>query len=155
MLECAVVGVPSELSEVVKAFKVPAPGRQPDFAALRAHAAARLTAFKVPRYWQLIDELPRTPTARVADAAVPAGHPAEEYDAESEPRPSRPSAPVQAGGIPGREHLDPEEQVQVAVGDLLIAGARSRRCSGRMSSSTRLPASKSITVGRSLRSPCS
>ena len=56
------VGVPSELSEEeVKAFVVPAPGPPPDFAELRAYTAARLAAFKVPRYWQLIDELPRTP----------------------------------------------------------------------------------------------
>jgi crotonobetaine/carnitine-CoA ligase len=88
VLECAVVGVASELSEEeVKAFVVPAPGRQPDFAALRAHTAARLAAFKVPRYWQLIDELPRTPTARVAKHRLPRGHPAGEYDAESEPGP--------------------------------------------------------------------
>jgi len=91
VLECAVVGVASELSEEeVKAFVVPAPGRQPDFAALRAHTAARLAAFKVPRYWQLIDELPRTPTARVAKHRLPRGHPAGEYDAESEPGPSPP-----------------------------------------------------------------
>ena len=84
VLECAVVGVASELSEdEVKAFVVPAPGRRPDFAVLRAHAAARLSAFKVPRYWQLIDELPRTPTARVARHRLPGGHPAGEYDAES------------------------------------------------------------------------
>jgi len=93
-----VVGVASELSEdEVKAFVVPAPGRQPDFAALRAHATARLAAFKVPRYWQLIGELPRTPTARVAKHRLPLGHPAEEYDAESEPRPARPPAPGAAG----------------------------------------------------------
>ena len=57
VLECAVVGVASELSEEeVKAFVVPVAGRGPDFADLRAHTAARLAAFKVPRYWQLIDE---------------------------------------------------------------------------------------------------
>jgi crotonobetaine/carnitine-CoA ligase len=84
VLECAVVGVASELSEdEVKVFVVAAPGRQPDFAVLRAHAAARLAAFKVPRYWQLIDELPRTATARVARHRLPGGHPAGEYDAES------------------------------------------------------------------------
>jgi len=84
VLECAVVGVASELSEdEVKAFVVPAPGRRPDFDALRAHTATRLAAFKVPRYWQLIDELPRTPTARVAKHRLPGGHPAGEYDAES------------------------------------------------------------------------
>ena len=84
VLECAVVGVASELSEdEVKAFVVPAPGRRPDFDDLRAHAAARLSAFKVPRYWQLIEELPRTPTARVAKHRLPGGHPAGEYDAEA------------------------------------------------------------------------
>ncbi len=83
VLECAVVGVASELSEdEVKAFVVPAPGRRPDFADLRAHVAARLSAFKVPRYWQLIEELPRTPTARVAKHRLPGGHPAGEYDAD-------------------------------------------------------------------------
>ena len=86
VLECAVVGVPSELSEEeVKAFIVAAPDSTPDFAELRAHAAARLAAFKVPRYWQLIDELPRTPTARVAKHRLPQGHQPEEYDAEAGP----------------------------------------------------------------------
>jgi crotonobetaine/carnitine-CoA ligase len=84
VLETAVVGVPSELSEEeVKAFVVPVPGHQPDFAELRAFTAERLAAFKVPRYWQLIDELPRTPTARVAKHRLPTGHPAGEYDAEA------------------------------------------------------------------------
>jgi carnitine-CoA ligase len=86
VMECAVVGVPSELSEEeVKAFIVAAPGRTPDFAELRAHAAARLAAFKVPRYWQLIGELPRTPTARVAKHRLPQGHQPGEYDAEAGP----------------------------------------------------------------------
>jgi crotonobetaine/carnitine-CoA ligase len=83
VLECAVVGVPSELSEdEVKVFVVPADGVKPDFAELRLFAAARLAAFKVPRYWQLIDELPRTPTARVAKHRLPAGHQPGEYDAD-------------------------------------------------------------------------
>jgi carnitine-CoA ligase len=84
VLECAVVGVPSDLSEEeVKAFVVPAPGTSPDFAELRAHAAGRLAAFKVPRYWQLIAELPRTPTARVAKHRLPQGHQPGEYDTEA------------------------------------------------------------------------
>ncbi|HXW45708.1 MAG TPA: AMP-binding protein [Streptosporangiaceae bacterium] len=81
--DCAVVGVPSELSEEeVKAFLVAAPGQQLDFNGLRSYAAGRLAAFKVPRYWQQIEELPRTPTARVAKHRLPAGHPPQEYDAE-------------------------------------------------------------------------
>ena len=84
VLECAVVGVPSELSEEeIKAFVVPAAGRSPDFAALREWAAQRLTAFKVPRYWQQLDALPRTPTSRIARHRLPTGHPDGEYDAGS------------------------------------------------------------------------
>jgi carnitine-CoA ligase len=83
VLECAVVGVPSDLSEEdVKAFIVPAAGVQPDFGELRAFAADRLAAFKVPRYWQLISELPRTPTARMAKHRLPSGHQDGEFDAE-------------------------------------------------------------------------
>jgi carnitine-CoA ligase len=82
VLESAVVGVPSELSEEeVKAFIVPAAGAELDFRALRDFAAERLAAFKVPRYWQQIGELPRTPTARVAKHRLPGGHPPGEYDA--------------------------------------------------------------------------
>jgi carnitine-CoA ligase len=82
VLECAVVGLPSELSEEeIKAFLVPADGPL-DFAELHAYAAQRLAAFKVPRYWQAIGELPRTPTARVAKHRLPAGHQPAEYDAD-------------------------------------------------------------------------
>jgi carnitine-CoA ligase len=85
VLETAVVGVPSELSEEeVKAFVVPAAGvTSLDFAELRGFAAERLAAFKVPRYWQQVGELPRTPTARIAKHRLPDGHPADEYDAET------------------------------------------------------------------------
>jgi carnitine-CoA ligase len=83
VLEVAVVAVPSELSEdEVKAFVVPEPARSLDFAELRAWTATRLSAFKVPRFWQSMDALPRTPTARVAKHRLPVGHPPGEYDAQ-------------------------------------------------------------------------
>jgi carnitine-CoA ligase len=82
--ECAVVGVPSELSEEeVKAFLVAADGVRLDFAGLHAYAAERLAPFKVPRYWQQLGSLPRTPTARIAKHRLPAGHPPEEFDADA------------------------------------------------------------------------
>ena len=82
VLESAVVGVPSELTEEeIKAFVVAAPGAEVDLAELRGYAAGRLSAFKVPRFWQVIDELPRTPTARIAKHKLPAGHQPGEYDA--------------------------------------------------------------------------
>jgi crotonobetaine/carnitine-CoA ligase len=84
VLECAVVGVESELTEEeIKAFVVAAPDATVDVAALRDWTAERLTAFKVPRFWQLIDELPRTPTQRVAKHQLPGGHPPDEYDVEA------------------------------------------------------------------------
>ena len=84
VLEAAVVGIPSELSEEeVKAFIVAAPGARLDFGELRAYVAGRLAAFKVPRYWEQIGELPRTPTARVAKHLLPAGNTPGEYDAAS------------------------------------------------------------------------
>jgi crotonobetaine/carnitine-CoA ligase len=92
VLEAAVTGVPSDLTEEeVKAFIVAAPGQVPDFGQLREFAAARLAAFKVPRYWQLIGELPRTPTARIAKHRLPGGHPPGEYDAGTPPGPQDPA----------------------------------------------------------------
>lgn len=81
--DAAVVGVPSELSEEdVKAFLVAEPGRVLDFADLHAHAASRLAAYKVPRYWQEVGELPHTPTARTAKHLLPRERTPDEYDAE-------------------------------------------------------------------------
>lgn len=80
VVEAAVVGVPSELSEEeVKAFVVVE--GEVAFGELRDFVAARLAAFKVPRYWQRVDELPRTPTQRIAKHLLPAGHTPQEWDA--------------------------------------------------------------------------
>jgi crotonobetaine/carnitine-CoA ligase len=85
--EAAVVGVPSELSEEeIKAFVVPAPGADLDFGVLRAHTAALLASYKVPRYWQAVDDLPRTPTSRVAKHRLPRDHSPGEWDAETDSR---------------------------------------------------------------------
>jgi carnitine-CoA ligase len=84
VLESAVVGVPSELSEEeIKAYVVAVPGRELDFSALKAWTAERLSAFKVPRFWQALDALPRTPTARVAKHRLPTEHSEQEWDSES------------------------------------------------------------------------
>jgi crotonobetaine/carnitine-CoA ligase len=84
VLEVAVVGVPSELTEdEVKAFVVARPGHELSFVDLRAWVGERVSAFKVPRYWQSLEALPRTPTSRVAKHRLPAGHPSGEYDAET------------------------------------------------------------------------
>jgi crotonobetaine/carnitine-CoA ligase len=83
VVECAVVGVPSELSEEeIKAFVVTS--GPADFDALHEWTARRLSRFKVPRYWQQVDALPRTPTQRVAKHLLPAGHPDGERDMDKD-----------------------------------------------------------------------
>jgi crotonobetaine/carnitine-CoA ligase len=65
--EAAVVGVPSDLSEEdVKAFVIAAPGAKVDVGALHAFARDHLARFKVPRYFEVVADLPHTPTGRLA-----------------------------------------------------------------------------------------
>ncbi|GAA0929343.1 AMP-binding protein [Pseudonocardia zijingensis] len=67
VVESAAFGVPSELGEEdVKLAVVRAPGSELTAAELAAHCAAKLPSFMVPRYIEFLDELPRTPTDKVA-----------------------------------------------------------------------------------------
>lgn len=71
VLECAAFGVPSELGEEdVKIAVVRAPGAGLSAAALAGYCAAKLPSFMVPRYVEFVDELPRTPTDKVAKHAL-------------------------------------------------------------------------------------
>jgi crotonobetaine/carnitine-CoA ligase len=84
VVEVAVVGVPSELTEEeVKAFVVPSAGAAPDPAVLHAWAAERLTRFKVPRYIEFVAELPHTPTGRVAKHQLSRDRTPDEWDADA------------------------------------------------------------------------
>ena len=66
VLDCAVLAVPSELGEdEVKAYVTPREGANPDPEELVHWCAENLAYFKVPRYWEIRDELPRTPSLRV------------------------------------------------------------------------------------------
>lgn len=86
--EAAVIGVPDELTEEeVKAFVVAAPGGYVDPRGLAAHAAEHLARFKVPRYIEVVDELPHTPTGRLAKHRLPTERTPAETDLH---RPERP-----------------------------------------------------------------
>jgi fatty-acyl-CoA synthase len=64
--EVAVIGVPDpRWGEVGLAVVVPAPGTAPDPEVLRAELRDRLAGFKVPRYVEFADELPKTATGKV------------------------------------------------------------------------------------------
>jgi fatty-acyl-CoA synthase len=66
VLEAAVIGVPdAHWGEVGLAVVVPAPGVVLDADDLRTRLRERLAAFKVPRYVELTDELPKTATGKV------------------------------------------------------------------------------------------
>jgi malonyl-CoA/methylmalonyl-CoA synthetase len=79
----AVVGVPSEQwGEEVVAFVVPAQGSEVDTEELTAHAREHLSAYKSPKRFFLIDELPRNEMGKVLrDELVEKVE--EEHDAES------------------------------------------------------------------------
>ena len=64
--ECAAIGVPSELSEdEVMVVLAPVPGRTIDLPSLAAFLIERMPYFMVPRYFRVLDELPKTPSAKV------------------------------------------------------------------------------------------
>ena len=100
--EAAVVAVPSELSEDdIKAFVVPAPGRQLDLAGLHAFAAGELARFKVPRWFEVVDELPHTPTGRLAKHRLPRERTAAEVDVQAADAPGPAGAGSGAGAGAG------------------------------------------------------
>ena len=66
VLDCAVLAVPSELGEdEVKTYVTPRPGAIINPEELVWWCAENLAYFKVPRYWEVREELPRTPSLRV------------------------------------------------------------------------------------------
>ena len=70
----AVVAVPDELrGEEAKAIVVADTEAAPSAEALAAYCAERLAAFKVPRFWEFRESLPRTETG--CRWAVPAQRP--------------------------------------------------------------------------------
>ena len=84
VVEVAVIGVESDLSEEeVKAFVVLVAGATPDLPALKAHAAEHLARFKVPRWWEVVDDLPHTATDRIAKHQLPKGRTDQEVDLDA------------------------------------------------------------------------
>jgi crotonobetaine/carnitine-CoA ligase len=66
VLECAVYAVPSDLAEDdIMVTLVPIEGRRIDPAALPGFLEGRLAKFAVPRYYLVVDALPKTETHRV------------------------------------------------------------------------------------------
>jgi crotonobetaine/carnitine-CoA ligase len=84
VLESAVIGVPSELTdEELCVFVVTKPGHTVDAAAIVAWCDENLAAFKVPRFVELLDALPKTPTAKIEKHRLRSGDylPGRRFDA--------------------------------------------------------------------------
>lgn len=62
----AVAGVPDEdKGELAKAYIVPRQGVEIDLAQLEQHCRANLAAYKVPRAFQVVEDLPKTSTGKI------------------------------------------------------------------------------------------
>jgi crotonobetaine/carnitine-CoA ligase len=67
VIECAVAPVlDPDMGEEIKAYVVRRAGVITGAAQLAEYLGQRLAPFKVPRYWEFRDELPHTPSERVA-----------------------------------------------------------------------------------------
>ncbi|RZI97677.1 MAG: ATP-dependent acyl-CoA ligase [Variovorax sp.] len=72
VLECAAVGIPSEFDsdDDIKLVVVPTDAPAFDPLTLLTHLARELPHFMVPRYIEVLSDLPRTPTNKVRKAAL-------------------------------------------------------------------------------------
>ncbi len=73
VVEAAVIGIDHpHYGEEVAAIVALRPGSEVDGAALRAWVKARLSAYKAPRLFQFVDELPKGPTGKILKRAIDA-----------------------------------------------------------------------------------
>ena len=64
--EAAVIGMPHELfGETVKAFMVLNSGKEATGDELREYCKGKLGEYKIPRLWEFVNELPRSPSGKV------------------------------------------------------------------------------------------
>jgi acyl-CoA synthetase (AMP-forming)/AMP-acid ligase II len=64
--ECAIIGLPdAEWGEKVTAFIVARPGEKIDPGALKVFLKSRISAFKVPKEFRVVSELPKSPAGKI------------------------------------------------------------------------------------------
>ncbi len=64
--ECAVAGLPDrEWGEKVTAFIIPKPGKEIDQKAMKNFLKERLSPFKVPKEYRIVDDLPKSSTGKI------------------------------------------------------------------------------------------
>ncbi|WP_165966518.1 AMP-binding protein [Actinomadura sp. 7K507] len=84
VLEAAVIGVPSELSdEEVLAYVVRRPGAYPGPEEIVEWCADHLAPFKIPRFIEFVDQMPKTPTSKIQKDKLRRLLPGVRYDREA------------------------------------------------------------------------
>jgi long-chain acyl-CoA synthetase len=64
--ECAVIGLPDrEWGERVAAFIIPRPGKSFDKNALHSYLKSRLSSFKLPKEYRLVNDFPKSPAGKI------------------------------------------------------------------------------------------
>jgi crotonobetaine/carnitine-CoA ligase len=133
VLECAAIGVPSELEdEDVKLAVVRQPGSRLDEEELIEYCQEKLPRHMVPRYLEFVDELPRTPTDKVAKyrlrEAGDRGITATTWDRETD-REAGSQARAASRDVPDDRALAGDGQA--FAGDGTAAVAEGALCTGR------------------------
>ena len=66
VLECTVIGLPDkEWGERITAMVIPKPGQTVDDGELKDYLKTRLSAFKVPKEYRIMDQLPKSSTGKI------------------------------------------------------------------------------------------
>jgi long-chain acyl-CoA synthetase len=66
VLECTVIGLPDkEWGESATAMVIPKRGQTIDDGELKAYLKTRLSAFKVPKEYRIMDQFPKSPTGKI------------------------------------------------------------------------------------------
>jgi long-chain acyl-CoA synthetase len=74
VLECAVIGVPDkEWGERVVAYMIPKPGRTIVPEEMKAYLKTKLSAFKVPKEYITVSELPKSPAGKILKREIRKG----------------------------------------------------------------------------------
>ncbi len=91
--EAACIGVPGTFGDhEVKVFVVPRVGEAIDPAELLEFLSPRMAAFMLPRYVEIVDELPKTPSMRIAKYQLrDRGNSKTTWDRETQTTPPSPS----------------------------------------------------------------
>ena len=64
--ECAVIGLPDpEWGERVTALIIPQPGKTIDMKELNVYLKSRLSSFKVPKEYHMVEDFPKSPAGKI------------------------------------------------------------------------------------------